>query len=178
MKVSSSYLSALPLLQLVQMNLVLVVLLITKDILLMLIWRTFLRSPFFQGFSKQWSSSSPSGMLHLKTLCKYDKHDAYKAAKSTPDSHSNWQLFMSMTSKSISDLLVLISACDWAISDVIMHNLYHITPRHFLCFSISSVPLIMIHPCSLLVLVPPHRYLCAVCTAPAFIPPVHSSGYY
>jgi len=47
-----------------------------------------------------------------------------------------------------------ISAHDRAISGIISHNQYHMTSGHFLCSSVSSVPLIMIHPCSLLVLVP------------------------
>jgi len=47
----------------------------------------------------------------------------------------------------------------------------------FLCSSTSSVHLIMILFCSTLVLVPPLRYLHAVCTAPAFVPLVCSSCY-
>ena len=84
---------------------------------------------------------------------------------------------ISMMLKSISSPLG--TSCDQAISGVISPNLYHLTSRHFLCFSVFSVHSVYDTSCSTLVLVPLlHRYLSAVCTAPAFIPPVCSSGYY
>jgi len=60
---------------------------------------------------------------------------------------------------------------------VLSCNLYHLTSGLYLCFSISSVHSDYDMLCSTLVLVPLCRYLHAVCTALAFIPPVCSSGY-
>jgi len=84
---------------------------------------------------------------------------------------------ISMTPKSISDPLDHISTHDRAISSDISPNLYHMTPGPYLRFSISSVHSDYNMLCSTLVLVSLCRYLCAVCTAPAFVPLVRSSGY-
>jgi len=70
-----------------------------------------------------------------------------------------------------------IFAHDRAISSIILRNLYHLTSGPYLCFSVSSVHSDYNMLCSTLVLVPLCRYLHAVCTAPAFVPLVHSSGY-
>jgi len=70
-----------------------------------------------------------------------------------------------------------ISTRNRAISGDISPNLYHMTPRPYLCFSVSSVHSDYNMLCSTLVLVPLCRYLRAVCTAPAFIPLVRRSGY-
>jgi len=70
-----------------------------------------------------------------------------------------------------------ISAHDQAISGIILCNLYHLTSGPYFCFSVSSVHSDYNMLCSTLVLVPLCRYLCAVYTAPAFVPLVCSSGY-
>ena len=84
---------------------------------------------------------------------------------------------ISMTPKSISDPPDHISARDRAISGNISPNQSHLTSGPYLHFSISSVHSGYDMPCSTLVLVPLCRYLRAVCTAPAFVPLVCSSGY-
>jgi len=63
-------------------------------------------------------------------------------------------LVISMMPKSISDPLDLISTCDRAISGVISPNLYHLTSRHFLHFSVFPAHSVYNTPCSTLVLVP------------------------
>jgi len=82
-----------------------------------------------------------------------------------------------MTPKSISDPPDHISTRDWAISSVISPNQSHLTSGPYLRFSVSYVHSDYNMLCSTLVLVLLCRYLHAVCTTLAFVPPVRSSGY-
>jgi len=87
------------------------------------------------------------------------------------------QAVISMTSYVHLQPSVRISACDRAISSVISPNQSHLTSRPYLRVSVSSVHSDYDMLYSTLVLVLLCRYLHAVCTTPAFVPPVCSSGY-
>ena len=125
-----------------------------------------------QGISC-WPIQGKQGLL-------YPFHQSSPAHKDQGEGNPSWIMgvgVISMTPKSISDPPDHISTREQAISGDISPNLYHMTPGPYLRFSVSSVHSDYDMPCSTLVLVPLCRYLRAVCTALAFIPPVCSSGY-